>query len=80
MEKFAPGQHAFAITPSDGTPLKQRTMYIYVGGAGDVTVKTEKNAAAVLFKACPVGMLLPVAAQYVMATGTTATSLTGIAV
>jgi hypothetical protein len=79
MLSIAPASHVFSITPSDSAALPQPTIGIYVGGTGDVTVKTSKSANAVTFKAVPVGVIIPVAAQYVMATNTTATLLTGLA-
>ena len=51
---------------------------IYVGGAGDITVilsGIEGVANKVTFASAPVGAILPVAVDYVLATGTTATGL-----
>lgn len=70
---------AMAVTPSDTVLASCRA--IYVGGAGNVTVKTTVNAAPVTFTAPPVGALLPVMLDggYIMATGTTATLLVALA-
>lgn len=58
--------------PSDSSPQNCRA--IYVGGAGDVTIKG-KDGNTVLFKAPPVGTILPLVldGEFLMATGTTAT-------
>ena len=76
---------AFAITPVDATPLAQPTRAIYVGVAGDITVKMvgydgEDSSAnpTILFKSVPAGAILPIRAAFVMLTGTTATNLVGM--
>lgn len=70
---------AVAITPSDTAPVNCRA--IYVGGAGNVAIKTTTNAAAVTFTAPPIGTVLPVMIDggMIMATGTTATLLIALA-
>ena len=67
------------VTPSDITPVFCRA--IYVGGAGNIAVKTTVNAAAAIFIAPPVGTVLPVMIDggYIMATNTTATLLLALA-
>ncbi len=67
---------AVAVTPSDSTVVAARALYI--GGAGNVAIKTDANAAAVTFTAPPVGTVLKVQAHIVMATGTTATLLVAL--
>jgi hypothetical protein len=66
---------AFAITPHDTTV--QRAKSIYVGGTGDVAVKTE-DGTTLTFKAVPVGSILPIRTTLVLSTGTTATLLIGL--
>ena len=70
---------ATAITPSDTAPVNCRALY--VGGLGNVTVKTTATATAVTFTGPPVGTTLSVMIDggYVMATGTTATLLLALA-
>ncbi len=68
-----PPSGAAAVTPSDVTTFEPSQ--IYVGGAGNVTVKPAAGGAVVLFTAPPVGSILPVLAVQVMATGTTATAM-----
>ena len=70
-----------AVTPADNT--SNPFAGLYVGGAGDVTVMMRNgdgagNLTAVLFKAVPVGTILPIAIQGVNSTGTTATNLVGL--
>ena len=66
---------AQAVTPSDTTPVFCRA--IYIGGAGNIAVKTTAAAAAVTFIAPPIGTVLPVMIDggSIMATNTTATLL-----
>ncbi len=82
-----PMQHAFAVTPSDSVELTAIPRGLYIGGAGDVTVilrgdpingtspATQTTTVPVTYKAVPAGTLLPIAAAYVKATGTTATNI-----
>lgn len=67
---------AAAVTPSDTTVVAARGLYI--GGAGNVAIQTDANAAAVTFTAPPVGTLLPVQAYRVMSTNTTATLIVAL--
>ena len=73
----SPAVHGFAITASDTVDLGQITRAVYVGGAGDVKIKT-LGGETVTFSGAPVGMLLPVRVARVFATGTTATLLVGL--
>lgn len=70
---------AQAVTPSDTTIVNCRA--IYIGGAGNVAVKTTKDAAAVTFTAPPVGTILPISVDggCIMSTNTTATLLVALA-
>ena len=65
------------ITPGDSTPVA--FFGFYVGGAGDVVVKSAAGGPSgpnITFKACPVGMIIPLCICRVMA-ATTATNLVG---
>lgn len=78
----APGStysSAAAVTPSDTTQINCRG--IYVGGAGNVAVKTTPGATAVTFTAPPIGSIIPVEINggQIMATNTTATLLIALA-
>jgi hypothetical protein len=71
-----PGANAASITPNDNSDLSFVTRFIYIGGAGDLTVVV--GGQTITFKACPLGLLLPVRASRVMATNTTASFLVAI--
>jgi hypothetical protein len=73
-----PAVNAAAITPSDTTDLTQFTRFLYVGGTGDITVNMAGSGATVLFKAVPVGVVLPIRVSRVLATGTTATNVVAL--
>jgi hypothetical protein len=70
---------AAAVTPSDTTVINCRA--IYVGGAGNVAVKTVAGGTAVTFTAPPVGTILPIMIDggQIMSTNTTATLLVALA-
>lgn len=76
---FATYGSATAVTPSDTTIVNCRA--IYVGGAGNVAVKTTASATAVTFTAPPVGTILPIdiTGGQIMSTNTTATLLIALA-
>jgi hypothetical protein len=65
---------AFAITPSDAST--QRAQAVYVGGAGNVAIKTE-DGTTLTFVGAQAGTILPVKTLQILATGTTATNLAG---
>lgn len=50
---------------------------LYIGAAGDVTVVTAAGNT-VLFKAVPVGTIIPINVIKVKSTGTASTSITGL--
>lgn len=75
----SPSRAPFAITPSDTAVLTVVPKGIYVGGAGDITLRGADASADVLFSAVPAGTILPVGPLYVRATATTATGLVGLA-
>jgi hypothetical protein len=65
---------AVAITPSD--TADNSFAAIYVGGAGNVSVVTERGTT-VLFTAPPVGSVIRIRTSKVRSTSTTATALVG---
>ena len=70
---------AAAITPADNVALANGSCRgIYVGGTGNVSVILDNDTVAVTFTAVPTGVILPVFAKYVQATGTTATALVAL--
>lgn len=69
-----PARAAATITPHDTNPLTPGARGIYVGTAGDITMRTPDDSADVVFKNVPVG-IFPVRPAYVRLTGTTASNL-----
>jgi len=67
----------FAITPSLTVPLPYVTQSIYVTGAGNVRLCAAGDDIFVDFIAVPARTVLPIAAAFVSASGTTATGLIG---
>ena len=84
MINLASSNDARVITPSDtvevASPVAgQRCRGIYVGSnALNVTVRFRAGEAVVLFTAIPIGTILPIGPEFVMATGTDATALVAI--
>ena len=60
-----------ACVPSDVTTFTKPFSAVFVGGAGTVTIRSLKGTLASF--TCPAGIMLPVAGDRVMSTGTTAT-------
>ena len=71
-----PYNDGFAITKSDTDELVQVTRGIYVGGAGNISLVTERGNTIVL-KGALAGTILNVRAVKVLA-ATTATDLVGL--
>ena len=74
-----PAVRSFAITPHDTNALTEDTRALYVGGAGTVVMKLTGDSSSVSFVGVPAGAILPVRARVVLSTGTTATSIVGLA-
>ena len=68
---------AYAITPSDTVAGPVMWKYLYVGGAGNVTMLDASNNV-VTFVGVPAGTQLLIAGKRVNATGTTATNIVGM--
>lgn len=58
------------ITKSD-TTLLTGLQWIYVGGTGDLVLKSADGTTTGTFKAVPVGTFIPFGSGYVMAASTT---------
>lgn len=71
------GTESFAITPADGT-LFQRVRKLWIGGAGNITIRHRVGGATALFESVPAGTMLEVCAVEVLATGTAATKIRGV--
>lgn len=76
---IAPASVCFAIIPSDSLELPQVTKAIYVGTGGQVTLAPVDNTAPVTFVNVPSGAILDVRTSKILATGTDASDLVGLA-
>lgn len=73
-----PARRAFAVTPHDSAELPVLPKALLVGGAGAVTLRAVDSSADVTIPAAA-GQILPIRAQFVRATGTTATAILALA-
>jgi hypothetical protein len=62
------------IEPSDSIPLPEMSRAIFIGGAGTLRL-VDASGNTVTFEGLVGGSILPVRAQMVLGTGTTATGL-----
>jgi len=76
---LTPSENAFAVAPHDIDPLLTVPKYLYVGGAGRVTLRAMDAVDDVVFENVPAGGYIYVRASHVRSTGTTATSIVGCA-
>lgn len=77
----SPARKAFNIAPNNATDLAIATKAIYIGGAGTLSVELvgDEPGSSVTFTGISAGSLLPIRVRKVLATGTTATLLIGLA-
>ncbi len=73
----SPATHGFAVTPSDTLDLTETTRALYVGSGGTLALRM-LSGQTVTFAGIAAGSILPVRADRVLATGTTAGSLVGL--
>jgi hypothetical protein len=73
----SPASSAFAVTPDNDNDMASYTRGIYVGGAGNLKVDMA-DGTTVTFTAIAVGVIHPIRARRVYATGTTATLIIGL--
>lgn len=69
----------YAVTPSDSVELSVIPKALYIGTGGTVILRGVGAGADVTFKNVANGQILDVAAQYVRATGTTASDIVALA-
>jgi hypothetical protein len=75
-----PGTILFTITPDDDTDLAQTaTRGIYVGTSGDLAVIPLNGEDPVVLPNLAAGIIHPIRARRVRATGTTAVDIIGVA-
>ena len=71
----APARRALAIVPSDSDALADIPKALYVGTGGNIIMRGAGGSGDQLWKNVPDGSILPFRAQFVRATGTTASDL-----
>lgn len=76
---ITPSENAFAVIPNDLSALPIVPKYLFVGGGGNVTLRSMEGEADVVFRNVPAGGYLYVRASHVRATGTTASSIVACA-
>lgn len=70
-----PARSALAAVPADGIPLASIPKAVFVGTAGDLTLRAVDDSQPVTFRNLAAGTILPVRAAEIRATGTTAADL-----
>lgn len=73
-----PSRAPYAVTPHDTDALPVVPKAIYIGTAGDVTLRGVAGSADVVFRNCGAGQILDVRASHVRATGTTAAGIVAL--
>lgn len=71
------GIDGFAVTKSDSTVFSQIPRALYVGGVGDVAVRTI-SGNTLTFVGVPAGGYVLIRCDKVLSTGTSATSIIGL--
>lgn len=74
-----PSRAPFAVTPSDTVELLAVPKALYIGTGGNVVLRGVGAAVDATFKNVASGQVLDVRAQYVRATGTTASDIVALA-
>ena len=72
---YAPATRALAVTPDDTNPLGDIPKGLFVGTGGTIVMRGLTGGADQVWKNVASGTVLPFRAQYVRATGTTATDI-----
>lgn len=74
----SPPLHAFSISPDDSADLARPTRGLMIAGGGDVALVTLGGDTAILPALLP-GIQYAIRARRILASGTTATGLVGLA-
>ncbi len=74
----SPARLAYAITPHATNEIDPLPKAIYVGTAGNITLRTVGGSADVVFKNVLAGQILDVRARFIRAAGTTAADIIGL--
>jgi hypothetical protein len=70
-----PARDAFPLTPSDTVAISPIPKGIFVGSGGTVTLRAIDGAADVTYRNLADGSYIAVRAQFIRATGTTASNM-----
>jgi hypothetical protein len=71
----APATRVVVVTPHDSTALTDIPKALYVGTAGNITMRGVNGTSDAVWKNVPAGTTLPFRAQFIRATGTTAADI-----
>ncbi len=71
----APARRAVAVVPHDSNPLGDIPKALFIGSAGNITMRGVDGSADQLWKNVAAGTVLPFRVQYVRATGTSAADI-----
>lgn len=71
----APATRAVAVVPHDTTPLADIPKALFVGTGGTITMRGVNGSTDQSWKNVASGSILPLRAQFVRATGTTAADI-----
>lgn len=71
----SPARRALAVVPHDSNELTDIPKALYVGTAGNVTMRGVDGSTDQLWRNVPAGALIPFRARYIRATGTTAADI-----
>ena len=74
---FSPAYDAAAVTPADSDLTAGECIGFFVGGAGDVAVKTA-GGTTVTFSNCLAGAVYPIKCVQIRSTNTTATNIVAL--
>ena len=75
---IAPATRAVAVVPHDLNPLADIPKALFVGSGGHLALRGAGGGADVLFRNVQDGTVLPLRAQFVRATGTTAADIVAL--
>lgn len=73
-----PAENAFAVTPDNDNNLAEDTRGLYVGVSGDVKVDLVGGSTGITFVNLAAGVIHPIRARRIHATGTDATNIVGV--
>lgn len=76
---IAPARICFPVTPSDSGGLARVTKAIFVGTGGNINLRTVGSTDPVTFRNVPSGAILDLRVVSVLALGTTASDIVGLA-